>query len=141
VSKADDVRSFLSKRRSEILNRLVTLATDKAEAEELVIELGKADQALMAVNDMAQDTGNFAQFKTAIDAIVAYLQEIQHPSTVDRIIEALKVGKFRGGERGIELFVHKSIRNFLTGTGQSTKKIKEVNGLIGLFEWSDDMFA
>ena len=97
------INSIISERRVATLNRLVALASDKAEAEQLVRELEQIDKMLVSMDN--KDTARFAQFKLPIEAIVAYLQEVRRPSTEREIIDALIEGKFRGGGQNTPFIV------------------------------------
>ena len=132
--------SIISERRVATLNRLVALASDKAEAEKLVSELEQMDKLLQQSRPQG-DVLRFARYMRPIEAVVAYLEERKRPADENAIIEAVLAGGFRGGGREQALNVHKGIFIFLTGTGKKLNKIKEVNGLIGLYDWPDDMFS
>ena len=144
-----DIKSFLTKQRTDILKQMVEVATKdrkpaaaesiRLEMEHLITQLDLAEKAIVSINPPV-DGKKYGNCIQAIEAILLYLEEIDQPATEEEIAKAVLAGGFRANAPGAAMNVNRSFRNFLTGTGASKQRIKERNGLIGLFDWDDSRF-
>jgi hypothetical protein len=125
--------------RDEQLNKLVALATDRRAAEALLTTIRALDESIYS--GRVTTTAKYAKHKSAIHAILDYLDEAGRPVPKEQIIKALCEGGWRGGIDGADVMLRKSIGSFIkAGRGTISRQIKEVNGMIGRGEWSDDLF-
>jgi hypothetical protein len=133
------VREGLVRMRDEQLRKLVGMATDKKEAERLLQQVHVLEKAIEQ-SDPEGGGHKYARFKSAILAILAYLDEFGSPVPREQLIAALLEGGWRKGDDKAETNLKQSIASFSTGLGRKTGQIKEVNGLIGRGEWDDSLF-
>jgi hypothetical protein len=133
------VREGLVRMRDEQLRRLVGMATDKREAERILAQVHLLEKAIEQ-SDPQSDGHKYARFKSAILAILAYLDEVGSPVTREQLIVALLDGGWRKGDDKAETNLKQSIASFSSGLGRKTGQIKEVNGFIGRGEWDDSLF-
>jgi len=126
--------------RDDQLRRLVDLARDKREAERILAQIRVLEQA-MSSYEPSVDGLKYTRFKSAILAILAYLDEIDKPVPQEQLISVLLNGGWRRGDDKAETNLKQSIASFTRGLGRKTKQIKMVNGLIGRGEWPDKMFS
>lgn len=129
-----DVRAGLRRMREDQIRRLASLASNKREAEKIVQEIEVLDRALASYE--APIGSKYGRFKSAITAILAFLDEVSHPVSQDDLIHALVEGGWQRGETDLK----RSIASFINGLGRKTKQIKQVNGLIGRGDWDDSRF-
>jgi hypothetical protein len=136
------VRDGLLRMRDETLQRLHALArtADKRVADKLFDELQILDRA---VNSTSSETESYryARHKSAILAILAYLDDVGRPVSQRDLVDALLNGGWRRGNEKAETQLKQGIAAFATGKGLKTKQIKIVNGLIGRGEWDDSRFV
>jgi hypothetical protein len=130
-----DVRAGLEKMRDDQLRKLAALASNKKEAERLLREIQVLDRAL-ASYVTPDGAMKYGRFKSAIAAILAYLDDVGHPISQDELIAGLIDGGWQRGETDLK----RSIASFITGLGRKTKQIKQMNGLIGRGDWEDAKF-
>ena len=142
VPKQDNmtVRDGLQRLRDEQFSKLVALASDKREAERILQQIRVLEQALDSC-DAETENLKYAKHKSAILAILAYLNEIGRPVSQTQIIAELLVGGWRHGDDKAETHLKQSIASFVSGLGRKTKQIKQINGLIGRGDWDDSMFV
>lgn len=134
-----DVRERALRLRDENLAKLVSLARDRKAAEDCVgwikFAWGRFADDLLSVRSQG-NSNRYGEHKSASLAILDLLDETGHALSPDVIIEALTKGGFRGGmPKTVRTKVLQSI------SAKRTKKIKEVNGLIGRTEWPRDRFT
>lgn len=134
------VREGLLRMRDEQLEKLVSLANDKREARRILDQIKTLEKAAENARPAMGDH-RFSRFKSAILAILAYLDEVGRPVTQDDLIEALLEGGWRRGDDKAETNLKQSIASFSRGLGRKTKQIKEINGLIGRGDWDDSLFS
>ena len=72
---------------------------------------------------------------------MSILEELGRPASESELTRLLMEGGFRGGAPGTERQIHKSFRNFISGSGQSKHVIRKVGGLIGRADWDDSHFT
>ena len=135
------VRDGLIRMRDDVLKRLHALArsADRKEADRLYGELQVLERAAQSTAD---DGGyKYARHKSAVMAILAYLDEAEHPVLQKQLIDDLVKGGFRMGNDNAETNLKQSIAAFTNGPGRKTKQIKIVNGMIGRGDWDDSLFV
>lgn len=143
MEHTNDVLSGLTRMRDEQLVSLVALASDPKKANkhaalEILANIRTLDQS---IRDRGA-SGPYAKYKSAILAIVDYLDALGRAVPPEHIEEELAKGGFRGGTDEARSNIRRSISSF-TGKGKlgrRTKQIKEVRGLVGLGKWADDRF-
>lgn len=87
----------------------------------------------------ATQSGEFDWCEYPIDAIEAYLDKVKAPQERETIVRDLIASGFRRTwETNIPWAIKYGFRYHLK-TG--TERIKEINGLVGKYEWPDDMFS
>jgi hypothetical protein len=133
------VRDGLLRMRDEQLRKLVSLATDKREAQRILEQIHTLEKAIEREHRVDFDH-RFSRHKSAVLAILAYLDEVGKPTQPNVIIEALIDGGWRRGDEKAETNLKQSIASFSTGLGLKTKQIKQINGLIGRGEWDNSRF-
>jgi hypothetical protein len=133
------VREGLVRMRDEQLRKLAGMATDKREAERLLQQVHLLEKAIEQ-SDPEVGGHKYARFKSAILAILAYLDEVGSPVPREQLIAALLDGGWRKGDDKAETNLKQSIASFSTGLGRKTGQIKEVKGLIGRGEWDEALF-
>jgi len=151
-----DFKESTVRLRLQILQGLVDLAASdrrpeaskdyRTRAEQLLVELGKADQTIGMLTP--RPTFPYAGCESAIDAVIEYLKDSGRAQTEAQIRRGALEGGFRGAKEGTELRLHKTIdahlkawRGGIKNPGEMGRKIKEIDGLIGLYEWDSSRFA
>jgi hypothetical protein len=151
-----NIKEGVVRQRAEILQGFVALAIRdrspdaakdfRAEAEHLLEQLDEADKTIAFLAPKA--TSPYASCEKAIEAIMAYLKNLGRPAAEQKIIDGLIEAGWLGGKPGIGLRIHKSIDTHLKvsrgenrNPGDMVGKIRDRNGLIGLFQWTDEMFT
>lgn len=125
--------------REGLLVRLVSLSSDKRQAEGIVSDFQKLERAIAAL-----EPGNmkYARHKSVVHAILDFLDEVGRPVPAEEIVSALASGGFRGGGEAIKANIRRSLSSFTEGAaGTRLRQIKEVNGLMGKRDWPDDRFT
>jgi hypothetical protein len=140
IEETLDVRAGLQKMRDDQLLRLAALASDKREAQHILQQIQVLDRALGSYHSSLESL-KYARFKSAITAILAYLDDTGRPVSQEQLIQALIDGGWRHGDEHAATNLKQSIASFVSGLGRKTKQIKQVNGLIGRGEWSSDLFV
>jgi hypothetical protein len=137
-----NVRTGLLQMRDDCLKRLVDLARahNKRETDRLFEQFQLLERAIAGAADEASDY-RYAKYKSAILAILAYLDDVGRPVTQRDLVDALLNGGWRRGDDKAETNLKQSIAAFATGLGRKTKQIKIVNGLIGRGEWDKSRFV
>jgi len=144
-----DTKVLLSRQKSLLLSRLVTLACSgrteteasrcQKEANEIVKEFILADRALASIAVLKAT--EFCNSERPIDAILAYLDKAAAPASEEELVDGIISGGFRLGDPKARLIIIKSIANHLYGTGARKNLIKSINGFIGKWDWEDAMFC
>ncbi|MFP5277015.1 MAG: hypothetical protein ACLGPM_07860 [Acidobacteriota bacterium] len=133
------VEEILTEKRKDIVREMIQIAKDQRRMIELLDALAEVDLHLKA--RYAPASGKYAAFASPIEAVVRYLEDRKTASSRSEIAKAVVEGGFRGGGREQELAVRRSIGVFLKGTGAQTKTLREMNGLVGLYDWEDVRFS
>ncbi|HEY1987795.1 MAG TPA: hypothetical protein VGG85_20445 [Terracidiphilus sp.] len=124
--------------RDEQLSKLAALASDRRQAESILATIRALDKSIMADGSGG---GKYSKHKSAIHAILDYPDEMGRPMPREQIVKALQAGKFRGGGKGSDTIIRKSVGSFLgAGRGSVSKQIREHNRLVGRGEWPDERF-
>ena len=128
--------------RDECLKRLVDLARakSKAEADHLFEQIQILERAMAGATDDVNDF-RYSKYKSAILAILAYLDDAGKPVLQRDLVEGLLRGGWRRGDsKAAETNLKQSIAAFASGLGRKTKQIKIINGKIGRGEWDKSRF-
>jgi len=147
---SSELENVLLQHRSRLLSRLIELAISymsastapafRVEADRIVKEITAADRALTSASDSELDL-RYAACDRAIDAVLMYLDEVKTPAKLDLIVRSVIEGGYKRGKERLRDVIVKSIQNHLTGTGSKSLAIKEINGLIGRYDWPDSSFG
>jgi hypothetical protein len=129
MSDTLDVRDTLIRLRDDQLRKLVDLARNRRAAEEILEKAYQYERAAAAL------APNYGKHKSAIIAILDFLENVGRPAGEEEIIRALADGGFRSGDADI---VRTKVRQCIRG--HKTMRIKEENGLIGRAEWDKSRF-
>lgn len=132
-----EVRDDLMRLRNEQLTKLVELSRDKKQAEAAVSKFHSYERAMAAVAPMTST--KYGKHKSAIMAILDYLDEIDRPAKTEEIENALCEGGFRGGGEA-RTNIRRSISSFVYGLGRKTKQIKMVHDMVGRGSWENARF-
>lgn len=137
-----DVRTGLLQMRDECLKKLVDLArgANRREADRIFEQFKLLERAIAGAADESNDY-RYSKYKSAILAILAYLDDVERPVSQRDLVDGLLNGGWRRGDDKAETNLKQSIAAFATGLGRKTKQIKMVNGLIGRGEWDDSRFV
>jgi hypothetical protein len=137
-----NVRSGLLQMRDDCLKKLLELArgTNRREADRVFEQFQLLERAIVGAGDEASDY-RYSKYKSAILAILAYLDDVDHAVTQRDLVDGLLKGGWRRGDDKAETNLKQSIAAFATGLGRKTKQIKVVNGLIGRGEWDASRFV
>ena len=137
-----NVRSGLQQMRDEYLKRLVDLArgSNRREADKIYEQFQVLERAIAGTADESSDY-RYSKYKSAILAILAYLDDVGHAVPQRELMDALLRGGWRRGDDKAETNLKQSIAAFSAGLGRKTKQIKIVNGLIGRGEWDASRFV
>ena len=137
-----DVRTGLLQMRDECLKKLVDLArgANRREADRIFEQFQLLERAIAGAGDETTDY-RYAKYKSAILAILAFLDDVDHAYSQRDLVDGLLRGGWRRGDDKAETNLKQSIAAFATGLGRKTKQIKIVNGLIGRGEWDDSRFV
>lgn len=148
VGMASDTKGLLVKQRTALLNKLVSLASTgrpeheaaiyRKEAGGILKEFLLTDRALSSI--ALVKTEEFAEEQRPIEAVLAFLDKHGAPASKQEIIDGVVVGGYRSGDPQVRIVLLKSINIHLTGTGKNRKLIREVNGLVGRWDWNDSLF-
>jgi len=132
-----DVRDELLRMRGDLLNRLVALASDKKQAQHCLEQFTQIEKM---IESAGVGGARFGRYKAASVAVKHYLDQIGHAVPQKEIEEALLAGGFRGGADDARTRIRQSIKSFLEGHLRDSKTLREMNGLIGRWEWGDELF-
>ena len=144
---AIDVQAALVKQRMDILEQLADLAVKdrpphaiemyRSEGKSLLKALEDTERAISALG--STQAMQLTSCESAIDAIEMLLESAKRPMTRREIIERVVEGGLWAGKNGTGLRVQKSLTVHLKDSRMSGR-IKEVNGLVGLFDWGAHRF-
>ncbi len=149
------LEATLQKRKREIINDLTELAARDRKPEEAGEYIGTAKFLFDALEETEAALGKrsrpddmrYVTCPRAIDAIVQCLTEAGRPMSRKAIFDVVLQGFWRGGrmtekigERNA-LNLNSGINIHITGSGRSTRIIKDINDLVGLWEWEDSRFG
>lgn len=147
---AIDVQASLVWQRMAILVQLAALAVKdrpvilvekyRTEAQNLQKAFEDTEKAIAALQPAR--SLDLSSCESAIDAIVMLLTSELRPMTRRDIIARVIAGGLWGGKEGTGLRVKKSLTMHLKEDADSKMygKIKEIQGLVGLFDWDPDLF-
>jgi hypothetical protein len=142
---AIDLHAALVRQRINILVALCALAAKDRPASQVEMYRADAQELMKRFEDLEKAIGavrpsqslDLSSCESAIEAIVLLLEREQRLMPRREIITKVAEGGLWGGKPGTELRVQKSLAMHLkenTGT-KMHGKIKEVDGLVGLFDW------
>jgi hypothetical protein len=112
----------------------------RAESHNLLKAFDDTERAIAALRPAK--LVDLASCESAIHAIELLLKAADHPLPRQDVIARVIDGGLWGGKAGTGLRVRKSLTMHLKDEPSSRMygRIKEIRGLVGLFEWSDDRF-
>lgn len=136
-----EVESQIIQAQRAILQQLVELVPKdrRGEAVRLVDQFWGWSRALSGVSPPPNIDRYTTKF--AIDAIRAYLEDIDHPAEYDEIIrEVASRGFKRGSEKRTKGNIKKSLDMYLQGQARHKRELKQIGDLVGLPDWDDSRF-
>jgi hypothetical protein len=143
-----DGKNIVVRTRDEILKDLISQAVDRARAERLIQELSMRDM----LNEMMTPKAESFRYMNCddhMDAVMSFLRDMRRPAVKDQIVDGVLAGGWLKGKEGAKGKLRKSIGAHVDASkgkrkrpGEMAGKIKEAGtkGLIGLFDWPDEMF-
>lgn len=138
-AEARSAKSDLLDLRNRYLRELVEMARDQAKAEQKLQDVFSLERAMAAVQPNKPEA--YGAYKRAIDAILDYLDEVNHAVTDRELADNVAERGFRAPSPAARSIVLKSIASYISGeAGRKRKVIREENGLIGRGDWPSEKF-
>lgn len=138
-----EVESQIIQAQRAILQQLVDLAQKdkRGEASRLVDQFWGWSRALSGV---VPPSANISRYSTkfAIDAIRAFLEDLDRPAEYEEIINGVTIRGFKRGstEKQTKGNLKKSLDMYLQGQATHKRELKQIGDLIGLPDWDDARF-
>lgn len=128
-------RSFLADREAALI---AELRRDKPDAFNEYLKIRAAIEAMDTTAERIVD--EYRGIRRPLDAVDHFFKKTGGPAAREFIAKTLEDGGFAKDE------VQRPYWNVISAIDYNIekakkKRVKEVNGLIGKFEWTDDMFA
>jgi hypothetical protein len=84
------------------------------------------------------DENRYTKHERAIDAIVQWLKDKGTPQSPDAIRDGVIAGGWNKGDLRAAFHVTDTLDFFLKRQGANKKRLKNIGGLVGLYEWDDE---
>ncbi|MFL6427848.1 MAG: hypothetical protein ACJ71S_06360 [Acidobacteriaceae bacterium] len=118
---------------------MAALRTMGPDAARLVTELESLDMAIS--NIATSSAGEYSGYRLAIDAIVAALTIHGRPMSGDELSREITAGGWLSKDGRARYNITDSVDYHTRRQGAKKKIIRAMNGLVGLYEWPDEMFG
>jgi Asp/Glu/hydantoin racemase len=110
----------------------------RAQLPDLVRELESIDLALQSLGSESQQPAVFTAYKNAIDAVVAYLEQIMRTEDKEVIAQAIVDGGWLKGSPHALKNARASLKYHVDRSAEIKTLKRFPSGRIGLYAWSRD---
>jgi hypothetical protein len=142
MDASTDIRSVIKFTQERILKDILALIPKEKryEAQVLIDQFWQSNLAIAAMTPSA-DT-RYASCPHVIDAIKLYLRDVDRPAPRTEIMSEVVKRGFRPGDNADSTAgnVNRAIYSYQKGRASHKKEIKEINGLVGLYECPESRF-